>query len=835
MGNAEGLPAQCSSGHVADDVDCDVLCCTGAIFTGNPCPGFLLGGPCNRAFETASAADSDGDGLSDDAETCGLDTNSDGSYDLNLSALGANPNHKDIFLELDTMPGQAPTQAGIRQLKQAFAAAPVSVGGVANPDGLPGINLWVDTGTQSDPTAAEDGGFPGSCGDGVDNGGDGLVDGNDPDCFIGDNLGGGNQLPTSSICDVNIAAFVTAKNANFAANRWPAFHYAISAVGCDVDLDGNIDSGGWGESGGNDFIEYNHDPGTIMHELGHNLNLLHGGNVNDNCKPNYVSVMNYDHQFGIPQAGGGSIIDFSPPRFAGGRGAAPLGNLVENDLDDNAVLDGTDATNRFIFTDPAGRKVQAPLNLGVNWNSDTDPPFESNQAINVDTANTAGNPAACANTATNSTLTGHDDWSNMRLDFRSFADSADGVFNPPLSEPEPNLASLLALQVELRTTDLEVSGSATPSPVPAGTSLGYAFLVRNNGPNPAAGTTFRVQLPSGASLLASPPGCAPGLPGELVCPLGELLSKQERVLEFTVGVAADFVYNSGTALVTTARVSHSAGPDSSTTNNEVTVTTPVVGVSDFGLSGLAATSPPAEVLIGTAVPVTFHATATNGGPSSPADALVQSTLVAPPGAHVAVPPADVAVTALAVGAPRSVNISAQLVCDAPGPHVFTLSSHIVPARPGESDPVSANNTAVTTITVECVVPVAIDIMPGASPNRVSLNSTKLVAILTTAAGEYGKPLAFDASTVDPRSVRFGTEAEVWAETGGAADGSGGRLQDVNELGGYKDGDADLVLQFKVRDSGLAASATRACVKGEFFGSGGVRYSFFGCDAIHVVP
>jgi hypothetical protein len=29
-------------------------------------------------------------------------------------------------------------------------------------------------------------------------------------------------------------------------------------VGCDVDLDGNIDSGGWGEIGGNDFIEYNH-------------------------------------------------------------------------------------------------------------------------------------------------------------------------------------------------------------------------------------------------------------------------------------------------------------------------------------------------------------------------------------------------------------------------------------------------------------------------------------------------------------------------------------------------------------------------------------------------
>ena len=45
--------------------------------------------------------------------------------------------------------------------------------------------------------------------------------------------------------------------------------------------------------------------GTFMHELGHNLNLGHGGlatlaigsaNYNMNCKPNYLSVMNYARQ-----------------------------------------------------------------------------------------------------------------------------------------------------------------------------------------------------------------------------------------------------------------------------------------------------------------------------------------------------------------------------------------------------------------------------------------------------------------------------------------------------------------------------------------------------------
>jgi hypothetical protein len=42
--------------------------------------------------------------------------------------------------------------------------------------------------------------------------------------------------------------------------------------------------------------------GTLMHELGHNLNLDHGGKDDINCKPNYLSVMNYAFQFPDPIA-----------------------------------------------------------------------------------------------------------------------------------------------------------------------------------------------------------------------------------------------------------------------------------------------------------------------------------------------------------------------------------------------------------------------------------------------------------------------------------------------------------------------------------------------------
>lgn len=118
------------------------------------------------SFEPLCAVDLDNDRLSGcQEETIGTDalspdTDLDGLPDgdeilgtldgLNLPALGVDPLHKDILLEIDWMVGpecgdenfsRRPTPENITFLQDVFSKAQV-----ANPDGTQGINVVVDIG-----------------------------------------------------------------------------------------------------------------------------------------------------------------------------------------------------------------------------------------------------------------------------------------------------------------------------------------------------------------------------------------------------------------------------------------------------------------------------------------------------------------------------------------------------------------------------------------------------------------------------------------------------------------------------------------------------------------
>ncbi|MCU0834677.1 MAG: DNRLRE domain-containing protein [Chromatiaceae bacterium] len=216
--------------------------------------------------------DTDGDGLYDGWEVIGLDRDHDGTLDLDLPMLGANPHHKDVFVEIDWM----------EDATRSLRPHPTAVQALVNAFREYGIRLHVDTG----------------------------------------NLGGGNAVPyEANTCDYESTWFAETKGANFDRARRGIFYYIAAMTageGC----------GSKSKGAGNIILRSSSVHGytvNMMHELGHDLGVHHGGQkalteprsadtlgpngdiISDNAidwatddenyKPNYLSIMNYQYQW----------------------------------------------------------------------------------------------------------------------------------------------------------------------------------------------------------------------------------------------------------------------------------------------------------------------------------------------------------------------------------------------------------------------------------------------------------------------------------------------------------------------------------------------------------
>jgi hypothetical protein len=322
-----------------------------------------------RVYRNDYVIDTDGEGLGDELEdvlgTCASrlasiagvscaaladprDTDSDGLWDawelfgVNGQALptwGADPRHKDIFIEVDfrretladnqngvarhMMPAVARQMAGIYADSATTdpATRAMHAQDVGNPDGQPGVNLHLDTGVA--PATPADATIYGDWG------------GYTPVDAVPD--GSGGYVPQDP---------ATAMASNMIQARRGLFHYVLGYT-----------TGG-GSCGPGIVCGFNMASlGNSAHEFGHTLFLHHNGpfgTVEPNCKPNYASLMNY------------AFYDGGYLMFSDGRTLPTLNN---HSLVETGIVSPNDAT----FLDTLKReflyKVDAATG-SVDWNRD---------------------------------------------------------------------------------------------------------------------------------------------------------------------------------------------------------------------------------------------------------------------------------------------------------------------------------------------------------------------------------------------------------------------------------------------------------------------------------
>jgi uncharacterized repeat protein (TIGR01451 family) len=393
--------------------------------------------------------------------------------------------------------------------------------------------------------------------------------------------------------------------------------------------------------------------------------------------------------------------------------------------------------------------------------------------------------------------------------------------------PEDNVAE--ATHQVTFVSDLSITKSASPVPVAAGSVLRYIITVKNNGPSLAEAVSVQDALPQGVSLVSSSATANCVLSDmTLTCTLGALTAGASADIVVEVLVDADLVYKAGSPTTITNQASVTGAADAidpDLSNNATSLDTLVVAVADLEISSFEAIDPPTEVLVSEYIEITLSKFLISKGPSHPMSTRLINNVTTTGGVTSNAKNPDL--QNMSPGLSEEPEILGEVLdvytirCVAPGKQTFTFTSEIQPLHPEDTDPDLSNNVKTLHLDVECVLPVAIDIRT----KIINLNSNRpvTVLVLTTSAGEFGLPVAFDASTIDPLSVRFGLYDTVWNETGGASDtdGKGQRTR------------RGMRLYFGALESGLTEDTTVACVKGTWIDTDGIPRTFFGCDTVVV--
>ena len=306
--------------------------------------------------------DTDWDGLPDSWEINGIDVDKDGEIDLNLQALDADYEHKDVFIEIDYMIGHRPKQEAIDDVVKAFREAPVS-----NPDEREGINLHV------------------------------IVDESVP---FRENLTSWDEYKTIKLG--SFGAQEDRSNRKIVLAKALVFKYCLSANKMSFLWRPDIPGLSEGMPSDDMILAFgafsdgigsrNEQSAIFMHELGHCLGLHHGGNNDVNYKPNYLSIMNYAFTYDawVPNR----PLDYS---------RQALLTLDENNLNETK---GIGVARKTVWKSPSNTLRTNDPGLPIDWNVD------GNTTIGV-SVNLNNYPEKDAASPPGEELEGFNDWDNL--------------------------------------------------------------------------------------------------------------------------------------------------------------------------------------------------------------------------------------------------------------------------------------------------------------------------------------------------------------------------------------------------------------------------------------
>lgn len=342
--------------------------------------------------------DSDDDGLIDEWEINGVDADGDGDIEIDLPNMGADFEHKDLFVEVDVHNGTVFNQSDLDAVAAVFAGAPVP-----NPSGTNGITLHAE----------------------IDDTGITARD------YLVDTVNGVNTLTPGTAAQraESFGTIIDRLNPEselvLMARRKIWRYCVVGGILTIRDSTGTSRPSGLGEIPGDDFLVtldgFTQRPGdrsrTFMHELGHTLGLRHGGADDIQFKPNYFSVMNYFYQLQTPSWGAAwnnaLFLDYS---------RAKLPDVNEAMLDETVGIGSdsqTSAGKLFVYNNPNHVNPSAfDLFLGagdpgaaVDFNFDGD---AADTGVMLNMNSNIGNFVSPAMEV----LEGHNDWANLWLPLR---------------------------------------------------------------------------------------------------------------------------------------------------------------------------------------------------------------------------------------------------------------------------------------------------------------------------------------------------------------------------------------------------------------------------------